>query len=168
MVRAVLSGTPGSLKLPCLTQDLVRYAGEPVAMVVATSEWLARRAAELIEVSYEVLPPMLDLKSATGEVAVPQHPDLPGNVAMAATVNEGDASAALEAASHVIEGRVCIGRSSAVPLETRGCIAHWDHAQERLVVRAAPCCRGGFCSVYCREQSFLVLFSKKNRLLACR
>ncbi len=70
------------------------------------------------------LPPMLDLEAATGEGAVPQHPDLPGNVATAAAVTEGDASAAPKAASHVIKGRVCIGRRSTVPLEKRGCIAH--------------------------------------------
>ncbi len=137
MVPAALSGTPGSLKLPCLTRDLVRYAGEPVAIVVAVEEWLARRAAEQVDVEYDVLPPMLDLKSATAEDAVPQHPDLPGNVAMTGAVTEGNASGALEAAPYVVEGRVLIGRSSAVPLETRGCIAQWDHAQERLVVRVA-------------------------------
>src|SRR5215216_3216463 len=63
--------------------DTVRYAGEPVAVVVATDRYLARDAADAILVSYETLPAVVDLEQAmTGTPAV-IHADFPNNLAVA-------------------------------------------------------------------------------------
>lgn len=137
MTPAPLTGTTTNLNLPCLPVDLVRYAGEPVAVVVAESEPIARHAATLIDVDYEVLTPMLDVAAATSASAVRQHPELPTNVVMAAGVSEGDCSAALDSAPRLLEGTVRLGRANVVPLEPRGCVAAWDANDGRLVVRVA-------------------------------
>jgi CO/xanthine dehydrogenase Mo-binding subunit len=58
---------------PVLADDRVRYVGEPVAIVAADDPILARRAADAIEVDYDVLPAVLDPVSALAEGAVYRH-----------------------------------------------------------------------------------------------
>jgi aerobic carbon-monoxide dehydrogenase large subunit len=135
LLPEALTGAGGPLMLPCLPAQRVRYAGEPVAMVVAETEDAARRAAELVALACTPRPPLLDVSSATAPGAPPQHPQLATNVVMSSAVRDGDAAAALAAAAHAVEGQVRLGR--AVPLEPRGCIAWWDDEAGRLVVRAA-------------------------------
>jgi carbon-monoxide dehydrogenase large subunit len=132
-----LSGTPHALTLPCMAVRLVRYCGEPVALVVAESAESARVASASIEIDYQVLPAMLTLEQALAPGARAQHADLPSNVAMQSVVTEGDARAAMASAVHVVEGRIRMGRGSAVPLEPRSCVASWDLQSRRLMVRAA-------------------------------
>jgi len=60
---------------PVLAADRVRYYGEPVALVAAEHPEQARRAAELIRVEYEQLPPIADAERATEQE--PLHPDRP-------------------------------------------------------------------------------------------
>ncbi|HUE85221.1 MAG TPA: hypothetical protein VMO26_04015, partial [Vicinamibacterales bacterium] len=62
--------------------DIVRYAGEPVAVVIASDRYAARDAAEAIVVEYEMLPAVVDLELAmTGQPAV-IHADFPNNLAV--------------------------------------------------------------------------------------
>ena len=64
--------------------DVVRYAGEPVAVVVASDRYLARDAADAIVVSYDPLPAVVDPEVAmTGKPAV-IHADFANNLAVAA------------------------------------------------------------------------------------
>jgi carbon-monoxide dehydrogenase large subunit len=137
LVPAALTGVDGPLTLPCLPVERVRYAGEPVALVVADSPDAARRAAALVDVRYEVLTPLLEIDEALAEGAPPQHPQLPSNVLMAGGLTGGDGAAALDGCARVVEGAVAMGRGSAVPLETRGCVAEPDASTGRLSVRAA-------------------------------
>lgn len=58
---------------PVLADDKVRYVGEPVAIVAADDPVLARRAADAVEVEYEVLPPVLDPVEALDSGAVYRH-----------------------------------------------------------------------------------------------
>jgi carbon-monoxide dehydrogenase large subunit len=57
-------------------KDRVRFVGEQVAAVIARDASTARRAAGLVEVEYELLPPVLDLTAALGKDAVLVHPEL--------------------------------------------------------------------------------------------
>jgi carbon-monoxide dehydrogenase large subunit len=64
---------------PVLAQGKVRYVGDQVALVVAETQWQAKDAAELIDVVYEELPPVIDIRTAdTATSSV--HDDVPGNV----------------------------------------------------------------------------------------
>ena len=79
---------------PALALDRVRYAGEPVAVVAADDPELARRAAALVLVDYDVLPPLLDMTEAL-------RPDAPkvhefGNVLRHVHICHGDPDAAAE------------------------------------------------------------------------
>jgi xanthine dehydrogenase D subunit len=73
---------------PVLASDLVRYAGEPVAIVAAESPELAARALELIEVDYEVREPLTDMERALA----PDAPQLHGwgNVVRHVRIEHGD------------------------------------------------------------------------------
>jgi carbon-monoxide dehydrogenase large subunit len=132
-----LTGIDEPLTLEFLPTVRVRYWGEPVAIVVAESKDSAQLAATLVDVEYETLEPILDVKSATAPGAHPQHPQLSSNVVAQSEVTEGDAKGVLATSAHTIENSVAIGRSSAVPLEGRGCIAAWDTSDQRLTVRMA-------------------------------
>src|SRR5437588_9856294 len=73
-----------------LAHEVVRYAGEAVAAVVATSRVLAQTAAEAIEIEYEVLPSVVDPIEATKPGAPVVWPDAPDNVVGA--MSYGDAA----------------------------------------------------------------------------
>ncbi len=75
---------------PVLARDVVRYVGEPVAVVAADHPETARRACEAIVVDYEVLEPLVDAERAIG-ATVPIHPD--GNVLRHQLVVHGDPDA---------------------------------------------------------------------------
>ncbi len=64
---------------PVLAQGKVRYVGDQVALVVAETQWQAKDAAELIDVVYEELPPVIDIRTA-GTATSSVHDDVPGNV----------------------------------------------------------------------------------------
>ncbi len=117
---------------PPLAGDRVRYAGEPVAVVVATDRAGAVDARELVEVDYDVLPALIDVADAGrsgGPLLFPE-----GNVADAWTTALGDVDAALREAACVVRERFSVGRQTAAPMETRGLLAEWDAGAGRLTV----------------------------------
>ncbi|MEK7879764.1 MAG: molybdopterin cofactor-binding domain-containing protein, partial [candidate division NC10 bacterium] len=119
---------------PTLARDRVRYVGEPIAVVVAESRALAEDAAELIAVDYEPLPAVVDLDKAIESTGPRVHDDVPSNIAARLAVNKGDAAAAFAQASCVIQDRFEVHRGAGQAMETRGMVAHWNPAEERLTV----------------------------------
>ncbi len=114
-----------------LANGEVNHVGEAVAMVVARDRYLAEDAADLIDVSYEPLPPVVGLDSARkAEHLV--HDDVPRNLAANAVQEHGDTAAAIAAAPHVLELDLAIERSASTPLEGRGVLARWDAQAGRL------------------------------------
>jgi len=125
------------LKLPdyrALSGEVVRYVGEPVAAVVATSRALAEDAAQLVEVEYAPLPAVTLAEAALLPDAPVLHPDLGDNVCYSLTVRGGDVDDAFERAAHVVTVRVVHHRISATPLEPRGLIARWDAGLGELTI----------------------------------
>jgi aerobic carbon-monoxide dehydrogenase large subunit len=64
---------------PVLAQGKVRHVGDQVALIVAETAWQAKDAAELIDVDYEDLPAVIDIRTAH-QAAASVHDDVPGNV----------------------------------------------------------------------------------------
>jgi carbon-monoxide dehydrogenase large subunit/6-hydroxypseudooxynicotine dehydrogenase subunit gamma len=114
---------------PVLATDRVRYVGEPVAVVVAEDPYVAEDAAELVVVSLDDLPSVLDARRAVGDS--PRLWD-GGNEAACLRVAFGDAGAAFAAAARVVRAEVKVGRHGGVPLETRGLVA--DPENDRLEI----------------------------------
>jgi carbon-monoxide dehydrogenase large subunit/6-hydroxypseudooxynicotine dehydrogenase subunit gamma len=106
---------------PVLAGDVVRYVGEPLAVVVAEDPYLAEDAAELVDAEIDETPAVLNAAAATGPRAPRLFPA--GNVAADFTLGFGDVGAAFAAAAEVVEATVAIGRHTAVPLEPRALLA---------------------------------------------
>jgi aerobic carbon-monoxide dehydrogenase large subunit len=106
---------------PVLAGDEVRYAGQPVAAVLAQSRALAEDAAELIEVDYEPLAPVLDARSS--EVTMCHWHKV-----------SGDVDGAFESAAHVVRASHALPRLAPVPMEPRGAIASYDEEHDLLTV----------------------------------
>ena len=116
-----------------LAADEVRFAGEPLAVVVADSPYTARDAAEHVEVRYEELPVVVDLlKAAAGGPFV--HEQFGTNVAYTMPLKAGDPDAAFRDADVVIKERIVNQRVAAVPMEARAVFAQWDPGNRQLTV----------------------------------
>ena len=102
--------------------DTVRYVGEPVAVVVAESRYLAEDAAELVDVDYDPLEPVLDPLAAE-----PVHERL---------FTYGDPDAALAAADVVVRGTFRFPRFTCTPVECYAVVADWDATAGRLTAWA--------------------------------
>ena len=73
-----------------LARDVVRYVGEPVAVVLAQNAYVAEDLAERVAVGYEPLPVVLDVQAAVREAAPPPYPGLGSNVVHQTTQRVGD------------------------------------------------------------------------------
>jgi carbon-monoxide dehydrogenase large subunit len=116
-----------------LATDKVRFVGEPIAAVVATSEELARNAMEVIEVEFDALPSATHLADALAPNA-PLLADAPDN--RVAETRYGDAKAtqaAFDQAAHVVNLDIVNQRLAALSIEPRSVLAYPD--QGRLHIR---------------------------------
>jgi len=118
-------GNPECLQRP-LTRDKVRYVGEPVAVVVAESRYVAEDALELIDVDYAPLPTIADARRALEPGAPVVHEVLGGNVVDRLETRRGDADRVLAGARTRVRERFAVQRHTGVPMETRGLIAAYD------------------------------------------
>jgi carbon-monoxide dehydrogenase large subunit len=118
---------------PVLAGEKVCYVGQPVAMVVAHDPSTARDAVELLQVVYEPLPPLVDLRDAAEDRTL-LHEAFGSNVAMRVRLERGDAQAALARADRVVRGSYEVPRLSAAPLECRGVVAQYDRAEQCLTL----------------------------------
>ena len=106
-----------------LARDKVRYAGEPVAILVATDRYLAEDALELIDVDYEPLPAVLDVEAALRPDAPLVHEAWGDNVTVRFATGVGDVAAAFARAAHVVRERFHVPRYAGIPIEPRGLLA---------------------------------------------
>ena len=113
-----------------LVHERVRYPGEAVAMVIAERLWTARDAAEAIEVEYETLPAVTDIRKANGG-----EPIWPSSTADNVALDQefGDLAsvkAAFAAADLVVEQTFRNQRIANCQMEPRSGVASYDHATD--------------------------------------
>lgn len=122
----------------CLAEDKVRFVGEPIAAVAATSRYVAEDALELIRVDYEPLPVVIDAFKALepGSPLVFEKNDT--NLMLHRMFNWGDTDKAFAEADHVFSEKFRWHRVGANPMETFGVVAEWDPVEEELA------CHGSF------------------------
>jgi carbon-monoxide dehydrogenase large subunit len=117
-----------------LVKHKVRHAGEPLAMVLAESRYMAEDALEHIWVEFEPLPAVVDVEDALEPDAPLVHEDLDSNLAAHLVQEKGDYAAAREQADLVLKRRIVIDRCAAAAMENRGIVAHWDPKSRHLTV----------------------------------
>src|SRR5262245_25306641 len=114
-------GTPRYLQ-PAIARDVVRYVGEPVALVVADDPYVACDAVERIDVVYEPLPPCPSTSEALGPGATRLFAGTDSNNVATITMRVGDTDKALAGAALVLRERFSYPRQTAAALETRGLV----------------------------------------------
>ena len=117
-----------------LAKDKVCHAGEPVAVVIAESRYLAEDALAEIEVDYEPLPTVVDLEEAIAPGASRVHEDFDSNVAAHVIQEKGDYQAARAGAHRVVRRHLTYDRGTAAAMENRGVVADWDRRSQRLTI----------------------------------
>jgi len=115
-----------------LAQGRVYFSGHPVAVVVASDRYIARDAADLVEVDYEPSAAVADPEKALAAGAPAVHPEWPDNVAFNFHQDGGDIEAAFRDAEVVVKQRITSQRLIPTALETRGVLADW-HAGEKSI-----------------------------------
>jgi len=117
-----------------LVKDIVRHAGETVAVVIAENRYIAEDAVEDILVEYEPLPVVTDLEQALAPDSPKVHDDLDSNLAAHMYQQKGDYESAKARADTIIKRRFYIDRGAAVAMENRGIIANWDEKSKQLTM----------------------------------
>jgi aerobic carbon-monoxide dehydrogenase large subunit len=117
------------------------HAGDPVAMVVAETRAAAQDAAELVQVDYEELPPVVDLETAM-KAATQLYPDAPGNLCVdwpgpvPSEQNEREVADIIAKAPHVARVSVVHQRLVVASMETRGATGVYDKDNDSYTLRA--------------------------------
>lgn len=130
------SATAGPLIVPThhpLAGDKVRFAGDPVAIVIATGRAAAEDGADAVVVDIEPLPPFTNAETATDDAAAIVWDEAPNNVLWSGEETWGDPDEAFAAAAHVIEETLTQHRHTCVPLEARGGVADFSPSTGILV-----------------------------------
>lgn len=117
-----------------LAVEVVRYVGEAVALVLAEGRYQAEDLAELVEVDYEPMEVVAKAEEGPLLSAGALHPEWPRNVAAEFKHSIGNAEAALDRSAKRLGRRFYFHRQGGMPLETRGCVADFDNAQEALTI----------------------------------
>lgn len=130
-------GSPGaSPPRHVLAHEVARFAGEAVAAIIAETRDQARDARDAVFVDYEDLPAVVDLRDAVADGAPRIWPEVADNYA--AGMRHGDAAkaeAAFAAAAHVVKLELDNQRLAPSPMETRGVLANYDVAADRIEIR---------------------------------
>jgi len=109
-----------------LARGVVRYAGEPVAVVLAPDPYAAEDLAERVVVHYDSLPIVMDVKAGTAANAPLLYPQFGTNVVHQTTQLVGDPDRAFAAATTIIDETFRFQRVCANSMETRGAVAAID------------------------------------------
>ncbi len=117
-----------------LSIDRVRYVGEPVAAVIATSEAIAIDALEAVEVDWEPLPAVADMLDAIADGAPQLFADAPGNIESRRERKGSDPDAAFANAHKIVRRRMYNQRLIGFPLEGRAVAVAPEAASDGLTV----------------------------------
>jgi len=125
-------------RMPLLAVGQVRFAGEPVAMVIADDPYTAEDAAEAVDVAWRPLPAITDIAGARDPGARPVHPGLAGNCLLDLTMFDDERLPGIFAAAPlVVDAVFTSARVAALPLEGRACLAEWDDRDQQLVLHVS-------------------------------
>ncbi len=139
LASAFLVGVRAPMEHWCLAIDRVRHVGEPVAVVLADSRYLAEDALDRIEVRYRPLPPVTSIAQALGEGSLgegsePLHPAVGSNLINSRSFRYGDPDAAFARAARTVSVEVEYPRNSCTPMECFVVLADYDAAEDSYEV----------------------------------
>jgi 2-furoyl-CoA dehydrogenase large subunit len=121
-------GVAAPVHYHCAATDKARFVGEPVAVVVARSRYVAEDGAERVRVDYEPLPAVVDPERALEPDAPVLHGAVGSNLASHRRLVYGDPDRAFREADIVVTERFRFPKYASTPVETYGITACWDPA----------------------------------------
>ena len=136
LTSSLTVGVKANVECWPIARDRVRYVGEPVAIVVADSRYLAEDALDLVTVDYEQLPAVVDPCDALNEDAPVLHPSLGSNCISERSFRYGDPEDEFSRAAHRIAVEVAYPRNSCTPIETYGVLAEYDPGEDAYDITA--------------------------------
>ncbi len=129
---------------PALAQDVVRYVGEPVALIAATSRRVAKRAVAKVLVEYEELPVVSDMRAALDPdapviIADPAAAEGGGNLFNAMVLRKGDVECGFAEADVIVEAEYETGYQEHAYIEPQGAIAVLDELGSIVIYASMQC-----------------------------
>jgi len=110
---------------PLLARDVVRYVGEPVAVVVTEDRYQGEDAGDLVDVEYDVLPAVVDAAAATDDGTPVLFPEAGSNVAASFGDPASFAADLFDGCDVVVSRTIVNQRVAPAPMETRAAAASW-------------------------------------------
>lgn len=132
--KPFIVGVKVAMELWCLAMDRVRYVGEPVAVVLADSRYLAEDALDNIQVQYRPLKPVMTIEQAMDPASELLHPNAGSNIVNTRTFNYGSADQAFAGADHTVSLTVEYPRNSCTPMECFVVMVDYDQADQMFEV----------------------------------
>ena len=118
-----------------LATEKVRYVGDAVAVVIAESQEIARNAAELVEVDYEVLPAVVNSVESLQNKASQIHDNAPGNLIFDWEIgNLSETDEALKNAAHITKLELTNNRLSPNAMEPRSALAMYNSIEDHYTL----------------------------------
>ena len=117
-----------------LSADRARYVGEAIAAVVADTKYLANLALSHIEVDYQPIPTVTDVRVALEPDSALVEPEWDSNVLVSRDLKVGDVAAAFVDAHGMVTTEVTTHRGTGVPLEPRGLVASFDRKRDTVTL----------------------------------
>ena len=142
MPLAIFNGTDGKpmkqAGMPVLAFPQVRYVGEAIALVIAKDAATAQLAAEQIDISWEVLAPVIDPLQALNTSSPSLYSDCPNNIALDwEDGNKSLSETAFSKAHHIESVELADPPMTACSLEPKAAIANWDSSSQRFTLIAS-------------------------------
>ncbi|MFF5205638.1 xanthine dehydrogenase family protein molybdopterin-binding subunit [Streptosporangium sp. NPDC000396] len=148
VLDVITADDAATVRLPCVSvapgqratsypalEETIRYAGQPLAVVVARTPEAAQDAAELIDLEFDELPAVIGVEAALESGAALLYPDWGTNLVTDFEIGDTDCDEAIARADHVVEMTFRLGRAAPSPVEPRGIVA--AYAEGTLTVWAA-------------------------------
>jgi len=127
---------PHTVDQMALEAEKVRYVGDEFGAVAAVDEETAIEALKLIDVEYEILPSVIDVKEAMKPEAPLIHESL-NNIAVILPVNFGNPDRALKDADYVREDLFYAPAAHQAALETHVCVGQWEQFSNKVTLWAS-------------------------------
>ncbi|GAA3100379.1 carbon-monoxide dehydrogenase large subunit [Streptosporangium carneum] len=138
VLDVITAGDAAGVRLPCVSlapgqpessypvlEETIRYAGQPLAVVVALTEEAAQDAAELLDVGFDELPAVVGADRALLDDAPLLYPGWGTNLVTDFVIGDTDCEELIAGAEHVVEMTFRIGRAAPSPMEPRRIVASW-------------------------------------------
>ena len=125
LLGAPVPGINEQMGQALLARDVVRFVGEPVAVVVTEGRYQGEDAADLVDIDYDALPPVIEMADADTSEAAVLFPAAGTNVAV--TFGDPAALAAdlFDGCEVVVSRTIVNQRVAPAPMETRAAAAVW-------------------------------------------